>query len=65
MLNILDRGDDSGGLTVRRDDPRALAEALRRLADGPEFRRGLERRARRNVDERFCIEAIGPQLGTY
>jgi glycosyltransferase involved in cell wall biosynthesis len=62
-MNILEHGTDSGGIIVRRDDPRALAEAIRRLLDSPELCRDLGRGARRNVEERFSIGAVGRQLG--
>jgi glycosyltransferase involved in cell wall biosynthesis len=63
MLNILERGADSGGIIVRRDDPRALAEALRQLLAHPELFQELGRKARRNAEERFSISAVGRQLG--
>ena len=63
MLNILERVADSGGIIVRRNDPRALAEALRQLLTHPELCQELGRKARRNAEERFSISAVGRQLG--
>jgi starch synthase len=62
MSNILNCGSDSGGLTVPREDPRALAEAIQRLLGNREFRRELGLSARRNVEARFSIESVGRQL---
>ena len=62
MANILERGGESGGVTVPREDPAALAEAIASLLDRPALCRALGRRARCNVEQRFSIESVGRQL---
>ncbi len=62
MLSIFEQGTNSGGIIVRRDDPRALAGAIRRLLDSPELCRDLGRSARRNIEARFSIGAVGRQF---
>jgi glycosyltransferase involved in cell wall biosynthesis len=63
MSTILECGTHSGGIIVRRDDVGALTEALRQLMASPELRRNLGAQARRNVEQRFSIPAVGRQLG--
>jgi starch synthase len=63
MFDIIDRSDNPNGILVPRDDPNALAEALRRLIDDPERCRALGQNARRHVAERFSIEAVGRRFG--
>jgi glycosyltransferase involved in cell wall biosynthesis len=62
MANILDRGCASGGIMIRQDDDRALAQAFRMLLNDPDLCRELGRKARRNVEERFSIESVGRQF---
>jgi starch synthase len=63
MANILERGGESGGVTVPREDPAALAEAIASLLDRPALCRELGRNARSNVEQRFSIASVGRQLG--
>jgi starch synthase len=63
MFNILEHGSASGGLVVPREDPDALAKAIKQLLENPDLCRELGRNARRNVEDRFSIESIGRQLG--
>ncbi len=46
------------GLLVPADDPRALAAAVCRCLDDPEFAEGLGAAAARTVRERFCARAV-------
>jgi glycosyltransferase involved in cell wall biosynthesis len=46
------------GVLVPSGDPRALAEAIRRLALDPEARRTLGEAGRRRVAERFTLGAM-------
>jgi len=48
--------DEESGILVRPRDARALAAALKRLADDPALRRRLGEAARARVDERFSLE---------
>jgi starch synthase len=59
MSNILARGRASGGLLIRREDSRALADAITELISDPDLCRNLGRNARRNVEEHYSIETVG------
>lgn len=50
--------DGETGLLVARDDPVALAAALRRLADDPHQRRRMGARGRRVAAASFTVEAM-------
>ncbi|MGO9957306.1 MAG: glycosyltransferase family 4 protein [Solirubrobacteraceae bacterium] len=49
------------GLLVAAGDAKALADAMRRLVDDPEFREGIGRRARARAAD-FSAEAVIPQF---
>jgi glycosyltransferase involved in cell wall biosynthesis len=53
------------GLVVPRGDTEALADALGTLLDDDDRRRQLGRAARRRVQQRFSLEAVGRQLRTF
>jgi starch synthase len=53
------------GIVVPRDDPIALGDALGALLDDDERRVELARRARRRVEERFALRAVGAQLWSF
>lgn len=55
--------DETTGLVVPHNDPQALAKALERLLDDPELRRGMGRRARARVAQRFTWDAVAERLG--
>jgi len=63
--DILDGGEAVGGLVVPRADPGALASALARLLDDAALAGELGRRARRRVEERFSLAAVGAQLREF
>lgn len=62
MPDILEAGERSGGMTVPREDPAALAAALEALLFDPAYAEKLGRRARARVSEQFSHEAVGRQL---
>jgi len=63
--DILEGGEDSGGLVVPRGDAVALASALGRLLDNEAWGRELGKRARHRAQECFSLEAIGKQLRNF
>lgn len=65
LEDILEAGEASGGVLVPREDPAALAEALHRLLDNPDWAQELGSRARCRVERSFSIEAVGEQLGSF
>ncbi len=50
------------GLAVPTPDPVLIADALQRLAEDPEFRRGLGRQAKAWAEETFAIEANATRM---
>jgi starch synthase len=65
VTDIFEDGENSGGLVVDREDPAALATALGRVIDDPNWGRELGRRARRRVEECFSLETVGEQLRAF
>lgn len=63
--DILELGEESGGLVVPRGDATALALALGRVLDNEAWGRELGKRARRRVEDCFSLEAIGRQLSVF
>lgn len=63
--DIFDKGEESGGLIVPRNDRVAFARALGRLLDDETLRQELGKRARRRVEQHFSLEKIGKQMGEY
>jgi glycosyltransferase involved in cell wall biosynthesis len=57
-------GDNEHGIRVPPGNAAALADALRSLAREPGRRRALATSARKQVQERFSIEAMMSQLGS-
>ena len=62
VADILEGGDQAGGIVVARGDAFAFANALCALLDDPRRREELGRRARQRVVEAFSTEAVGAQL---
>lgn len=65
LRDILADGEEAGGLLVPSQDPEATAAALLRLLDSPELRARLGRRARRTVETRFSLAAVGGALADF
>lgn len=65
VADILRQGEDSGGLVVPREDPPALAAALGRVLDDPEWGRKMGKNARLRAETAFSPEAIGRQLRDF
>lgn len=63
--DILEDGEGSGGVVVRRGDAAALAKALGRILDDEDWSRELGKRARRRVENFFSLERIGQQLRDF
>jgi hypothetical protein len=63
--DILQGGENSGGLIVPRNDRPALALALGRVLDDEAWGRKLGDRARRRVEACFSLEAVGVQLRSF
>jgi glycosyltransferase involved in cell wall biosynthesis len=66
ILDIFTRGEESGGVVIRRGDGRALALALERIIDGPDnMRRELGQRARHRAEVAFAPERVGGQIKDF
>ena len=65
LPDIFEQGEASGGIVVPCDDAPATASALERLADSAELRSQLGAAARRSVETRFSVEAVGRQLAAF
>jgi glycosyltransferase involved in cell wall biosynthesis len=60
--DILECGESSGGLMVPRDQISALADALGRILDQPDWAQTIGRAARLRVEKQFAAEVVGQQL---
>lgn len=65
VRDILEEGEASGGLLVRRDDAEGLASALRILLEDEARRRELGRRSRERIERHFSLGAVGGQLRAF
>ena len=63
--DILEHGETSGGLVVPCNHPSALANAISRVLDNPDWAQKLGRRARLRVEQKFASEAVGQQLRDF
>lgn len=63
--DILEGGEEAGGLVVPRGDESALAGALGRVLDDPAGRRELGARARLRVERCFSLTTVGEQLCAF
>ncbi|BAZ13304.1 putative glycosyl transferase [Calothrix sp. NIES-4071] len=63
--DILEKGEESGGIVVPRNDVAALALALGRVLDDSSMRHQLGKAARCRAEECFSLEAIGKQLRDF
>lgn len=62
LPDILAEGESSGGLLVRREAPGEIGDGLKRLRGDAELRRRLGLAARRRIEEKFSLHAVGTAL---
>jgi glycosyltransferase involved in cell wall biosynthesis len=62
LPDILEGGENSGGLVVPRDDAAAISAAIKRLRSDPDLRERLSHAARRRIEQKFSISAVGAAL---
>ena len=62
VVDLLEGGEEDGGLVVPRGDAGALAQALGALLDDPPRAAALGRRARLRVERCCSLEAVGREL---
>ena len=63
--DILEQGEASGGFLVPRDDIARFASALSQVLDNGRLARRLGDAARRSVEARFSLQAVGAQLHDF
>jgi len=62
LADLFDEGEASGGLLVPRGEDAPAVKAMLRLADSAELRRRLGKAARRRIEGRFSVRAVGAAL---
>jgi len=62
ITDIIEGGEESGGVLVPPGNAPALTGALKRVMLDPVFARELGLRARHRVEECFSVEKVGKQL---
>jgi starch synthase len=65
VTDILEGGEEAGGLVVSCGDAEALAQALGRLLGDDVLSRELGLRARRRSEAGFSFDAVGKQLRSF
>jgi glycosyltransferase involved in cell wall biosynthesis len=65
VADLLGDGEEAGGVVVPREDPVALATALRRLLEDPALARQLGSQARRRAQEEFSLAVVGRRLRDF
>jgi glycosyltransferase involved in cell wall biosynthesis len=65
IAEIMEGGEESGGVVVPSGDAAALAGGLGRVLDDEQLGRELGARARRRVQEQFSLEVVGGQLRQF
>ena len=60
--DVLENGEDSGGVVVPRGDVDALARELGGLLDDQARARLLGGLARQRIEQEFSLEVVGPRL---
>ena len=63
--DILDKGEQSGGLLVPRENPTALATAIGQILDDQTWQLKLGQLAQKRVETCFSLEAVGQQLRDF
>jgi len=65
VADILADGEQSGGLLVAREDVQGTAAAIMRMLDDVPLSRSLGVAARRRVESKFGLEAVGAELRDF
>jgi glycosyltransferase involved in cell wall biosynthesis len=65
VADLLGDGEEAGGVVVPREDPVALATALRRLLEDPTLAHQLGSHARRRAEEEFSLAVVGLRLRDF
>jgi glycosyltransferase involved in cell wall biosynthesis len=65
VRDIIENGEESGGLIVPQGDGAALASGLERILRDDALREELARRARRRAETAFTPESVGRQLHDF
>lgn len=60
--DILSAGEQSGGLMVPRENSGALAEAIGRMLDDPDWRKAIGENAQQRATTAFSLESVSQQL---
>lgn len=63
--DILEAGEDSGGIVVPRENSTDLAQAIVKILNQPDLRAKLSRNARQRIETAFSLTAVGQQLATF
>lgn len=63
--DILEKGEEFGGIIIPRDNTQALVEALGQLLDDPAWCQVLGKRARTRIENSFSPETVGQQLRDF
>ena len=63
--DILESGENSGGSIVPRENFSALADALGRFLDQPDWAKTVGDAARLRVEQQFAAEVVGQQLRRF
>jgi glycosyltransferase involved in cell wall biosynthesis len=62
ISDILEAGENSGGIIVPKEDPVAFSAALGRIIDHEVLRLKLGKLARQRVEQSFSLETVGQQM---
>ena len=65
VADILNCGEDSGGIIVPCENAKLLASALGRVLDNPDLRQEMGRQARLRAENAFSLESIGQRLKEF
>lgn len=65
VADVLPRGETDGGIIVPRENPQALAAALRRLLDDRALADRLGTIARQRMEQDFSLQVVGQKLRDF
>lgn len=63
--DILEQGEQSGGIKVAREHPEHLASALNHLLSNPQLCKQLGQQARQTIETRFSVTAVGQSMRDF